>query len=201
MPPRRERQSPNSEDREVRRRGRPAGNPEMERQIRDLQARLEDMEAAQRRTVNTGDLSDSEGEAEAEPQGEVAAEDAANERLIKAIARMSSKTKMDIPAYEGSLDAEELSDWIRALDTYFDYEDIEKDKKVRHAVTKLKGHAALWWDELQADRRSKGKQKIKSWDRMIAKMKVKIHPKRLSNHIVQEDAEPKTETDDSERIH
>jgi hypothetical protein len=177
MPPRRERQSPDPEDREVRRRGRPAGNPEMERQIRDLRARLEDMEAAQRCTANAGDLSDSEGEAEAEQPGEVAAEDAANERLIKAIARMSSKTKMDIPAYEGSLDAEELLDWIRALDTYFDYEDIEEDKKVRHAVTRLKGHAALWWDELQADRRSKGKQKIKSWDRMIAKMKAKFIPR------------------------
>jgi hypothetical protein len=90
---------------------------------------------------------------------------------------MSSKTKMDIPAYEGSLDAEELLDWIRTLDTYFDYEDIEEDKKVRHAVTKLKGHATLWWDELQADRRSKGKQKIKSWDRMIAKMKAKFIPR------------------------
>jgi hypothetical protein len=33
MPPRRERQSPYREDRDVRRRGRPAGNPEMERQI------------------------------------------------------------------------------------------------------------------------------------------------------------------------
>jgi hypothetical protein len=84
---------------------------------------------------------------------------------------------MDIPIYEGSLDAEELLDWIRALDTYFDYEDIEEDKKVRHAVTKLKGHAALWWDELQVDRRSKGKQKIKSWDRMIAKMKAKFIPR------------------------
>ena len=50
-----------------------------------------------------------------------------------------------------------MLDWIRALDTYFDYEDIEEDKKVRHVVTKLKGHAALWWDELQADRRFKGK--------------------------------------------
>jgi hypothetical protein len=135
MPPRRERQSPEPEDREVRRRGRQAQNPEMERQIRDLRARLEDMEAAQRRTASAGDLSDSEGEVEAEQQEEVAAEDAANERLIKAIARMSSKTKMDIPAYEGNLDAEELLDWIRALDTYFDYEDIEEDKKVRHAVT------------------------------------------------------------------
>ena len=74
---------------------------------------------------------------------------------------MSSKTKMDIPVYEGSLDEEELLDWIRALDAYFNYEDIKEDKKVRHAVTKLKGHAELWRDEIQADRSSKGKQKIK----------------------------------------
>jgi hypothetical protein len=90
---------------------------------------------------------------------------------------MSSKTKMDIPAYEGSLDAEELLDWIRALETYFNYEDIEDDKKVRHAITRLKGHAALWWDELQADRHCQGKQKIKSWDRMITKMKAKFIPR------------------------
>jgi hypothetical protein len=148
MPPRRERQSPDPEDRELRRRGRLAGNPELERKMIDLRARLEDMEAAQRCTTNAGDLSDSEGEAEDEQQGEVAVEDAANEWLIKAIARMSSKTKMDIPAYEGSLDAEEFMDWIQALDTYFDYEDIEEDKNIRHVVTKLKGHAVLWWDEL-----------------------------------------------------
>jgi hypothetical protein len=177
MPLRRERQSPDPEDREVRRRGRPTQNPKMERQIRDLQARLEEMEVAQRCTTNVGDLSDSEDEAQAEQQGEVAAEDVANERLIKAIAQMSSKTKMDIPAYEGSLDAEELLDWIRSLDTYFDYEDIEEDKKVRHVVTKLKGHATLLWDELQADGCCKGKQKIKSWDRMIAKMKEKFIPR------------------------
>jgi hypothetical protein len=157
MLPRRERKSTNLEDREVRRSGRLTENPEMERQIQDLRARLEDMETAQRCTPGAGDLSDSDHEVEAEPQGEVAAEDAANERLIKTIARMSSKTKMDIPVYEGSLGAEELLDWIQALDTYFDYEDIEEDKKVRHAITKLKGHAALWWDELQEDRRSKGK--------------------------------------------
>jgi hypothetical protein len=40
MPPRRERQSPNWEDREVRRTGRPAGNPKMERKICDLRAIL-----------------------------------------------------------------------------------------------------------------------------------------------------------------
>jgi hypothetical protein len=90
---------------------------------------------------------------------------------------MGAKEKMDIPVYEGNLDAEELLDWIRALDTYFDYEGIEEDKKVKHVVTHLKGHAALWWDEIQADRRCKGKKKIKSCDQMIAKMKVKFIPR------------------------
>jgi hypothetical protein len=137
-----------------------------------------DMGVKQRRKADVGDTSESEDEGDAgQGAGEIPAEDATNERLMKAIAQMSSKTKMDIPTYEGNLDAEELLDWIRALDTYFDYEDIEEDKKVRHAVTKLKGHAALWWDELQADRRCKGKQKIKSWDRMVAKMKEKFIPR------------------------
>ena len=135
------------------------------------------METTQRRGVGTGDLSDSEVEEESRHAEDVTAKDASTERLIKVIARMSSKTKMDIPAYKGGLDAEDLLDWIRALDTYFEYEDIEEDKKVRHVVTKLKGHATLWWDELQADRPCKGKQKIKSWDMMIAKMKVKLIPR------------------------
>jgi hypothetical protein len=173
MPPRRERQSPDPEDREVRRRGRPAGNPEMERQMRDLRARLEDMETAQRCEVGAGDFGDSEVEEEVVHEEEVTAKDASTERLIKAISRMGAKAKMDIPVYEGNLDAEELLDWIRALDTYFDYE----DKKVNNVVMRLKGHAALWWDKLQVDRCCKGKQKIKSWDRMIAKMKAKFIPR------------------------
>jgi hypothetical protein len=81
---------------------------------------------------------------------------------------------MDIPMYEGKLDVEELLDCFRALDKYFNYEDVEEDKKVKHVITRLKGHATLWWDELQADRRCKGKQRIKIWDRMVSKMKFKF---------------------------
>jgi hypothetical protein len=135
------------------------------------------MEIAQRRAASAGDLSDLEGEVEAKHGEEVVAKDAANKRLIKAIARMGAKLKMGIPVYEDNLDAEELLDWIRSLDTYFDYEYVKEDKKVRHVVMRLKGHASLWWDELQEDRRCKGKQKIKSWDRMIANMKEKFIPR------------------------
>ena len=94
--------------------------------MRDLRVRLEDMETAQRHTASSGDFSDSKDEIEVEREEEAAAEDAVNEHLIKAITRMGAKANMDIPVYEGNLDAEELLDWIRALDTYFDYEDIEE---------------------------------------------------------------------------
>ena len=75
--------------------------------------------------------------------------------------KLGDRAKMDVPMYEGNLDAKELLDWIRSMDKYFDYENVDEGRKVRHAVTRLIGHAALWWDELQAERRRKGKQKIK----------------------------------------
>jgi len=69
------------------------------------------------------------------------------------------------------------------MDSYFDYEYVDEENKVRHAVTRLKGHAALWWDELQVDRRRKGKKNIKNWDRMVAKMKDKFIPKDYQINI------------------
>jgi hypothetical protein len=86
MPPRRERQSPDREDRDAWRRGRrpenPAGNAEMERQIRDLRARLEDMEATHRRGTDAGEFSDPEIEEEAgHDQEEVTAEDACDREV------------------------------------------------------------------------------------------------------------------------
>jgi hypothetical protein len=79
--------------------------------------------------------------------------------------------------YDFNLDVEEMLDWIRSMDKYFDYEDVDGEKRVRHVVTRLKGHATLWWDELQSERQSRGKQKINNWDRMVAKMKAKFMPK------------------------
>jgi hypothetical protein len=131
--------------------------------MRDIRARLMDMEIKKRRIAGVGDVSESESEDEVgNEREEIIVEDAANECLIRVVARMGAREKMDIPVYEGNLDDEELLDCIRALDTYFDYEDVEEDKKVKHVVTRLKGHATLWWDELQVDRRYKGKQNIKS---------------------------------------
>jgi hypothetical protein len=159
-------------------RSRQVPNPSMEREMHNLHARFMDMKIKQRHTTGVEDVSESESEDEAGHEGEeVATEDATNERLIRVVARMSAREKMDIPVHEGNLDVEKILDWIRAIDTYFDYEDVEEDKKVKHVVTILKGHASLWWDELQDDRHCKGKKKIKILDRMIANIKEKFIPK------------------------
>jgi hypothetical protein len=61
--------------------------------------------------------------------------------------KLGAREKIDIPIYEDKLDVEVFLDWIRSMDKYFDYEDVDEEKKVKHVVTRLKGHAMLWWDE------------------------------------------------------
>jgi hypothetical protein len=96
---------------------------------------------------------------------------------LKVVSRIEVRAKIEVLMYEGNLEVEELLDWVRAMDKYLDYEDIKEEKMVKHAVTRMKVHATLWWDELQANRRCKRKKKIKSWDRMVAKLKEKFIPK------------------------
>jgi hypothetical protein len=66
------------------------------------------------------------------------------ERFLKAVVKLGARVKIDVPMYEGNLDVEELLDWIRSMDNYFEYEDVNEEKKVKHAITILKGHGMLW---------------------------------------------------------
>ena len=68
--------------------------------------------------------------------------------MLREIVKLGARAKVYIPMYEGNLDVEELLDWIRSMDKYFNYEDVNEEKRVRHVVMRLKGHAALWRDEL-----------------------------------------------------
>jgi hypothetical protein len=67
---------------------------------------------------------------------------------LRAVAILGGRAKIEVPMYEGNLDVEELLDWIRSMDKHFDYEDVDEVRKVKQVVTRIKGHVALWWDEL-----------------------------------------------------
>ena len=136
-----------------------------------MQARLEAMETG--RDADVGDVSNPEVEvAEEEQRVEVTPE----MRFFHSVLRSTSRPKTEVSIYVGGLNPEELIDWINDMEKLFDYEETEDEKKVKFAVTKLKGYGLLWWDGVQAKRRKLGKQPIKNWNRMVAKLKSKFLP-------------------------
>ena len=43
------------------------------------------------------------------------------------------------------------------MENLFDYEEMLEERNVKFVVIKLKGHATLWWDVVQIERRILGK--------------------------------------------
>eukprot|EP00253_Pinus_taeda_P005748 PITA_05748 len=131
------------------------------------------VEAGRQRDPELGD--DSEEEAVAATDG--SDEEAPELRLLRSILLASNKPKTEISNYDGSLSADILLDWISELDKYFENEEVREDKRVKFVATKLKGHALLWWDNVQADRKRLNKLPIRKWSRMVAKLKGRFLPK------------------------
>jgi hypothetical protein len=63
---------------------------------------------------------------------------------LRLVTKVGSGPKIEVPMYEGNLNVEELLDWINEMDNYLDYEDIDDENKVKHVVTRMKGHADFW---------------------------------------------------------
>ena len=136
---------------------------------------MEAMELGRHREPDLGDVSDPEeegNEKEEEP-----APESAEMKMLRSVLGSSSRPKPSLSTYDGNLSAEGLTDWIGDLDRYFGHEYVEEDKKMKLDVTRLKGHATLWRDNVQAERKKNSKIVIKSWDRMVAKMRGKFLPK------------------------
>ena len=92
------------------------------------------------------------------------------EKLFKALTKIGKRPRFEVPTFSGKLNPEELINWINELE-YFEYEEIEDPDRVKFAKAKLKGHAKVWWQEVQLDRNNRGKEKITKWERMVAKLK------------------------------
>ena len=140
---------------------------------------METIETTQRRETDDGIASADEEETTEE---EIEEESEAT-KVIKMLAKASGRPKVEVPLYDGNLSVEVLMDWIISLDKYFDYEEVDDKRKVKFAATRLKGHVAMWWDELQLSRKRKGKPKIKQWDNMVSKLKGKFKPKDYQLNI------------------
>ena len=95
----------------------------------------------------------------------------AGKRLFRAITKFGKRPTIDVGVFLGNLKPDELIDWINEPEEYFEYEDIRDPDRVKFAKAKLKGHAKIWWQEVQLERNRRGKEKITRWDRMVDKLK------------------------------
>ena len=136
-----------------------------------MQAQLEAMEMVRQRDLEGGYISEPDEVPEEEEAVPVEV------RLLREVVGSSLRPKLELSIYDDSLKAKNLIDWISEMDKYFEYEENDENKRVKFAVTRLKGHDALQWDNVHDARRKKEKPLIKSCDRMVAKMKGKFLPK------------------------
>ena len=68
------------------------------------------------------------------------------------------KIKIDLPSFDGNLDLEDLLDWLKKVDNYFDYTQTPEQNKTKLVAYKFQGGASAWWDQEQSNRRRMGKQ-------------------------------------------
>ena len=149
-------------------------NPE---EVRALQRQVQALQEELRRGANVaaGDNSEDDNEEEVmEVDGEVL--NPIEERIFRAISRFGKRPTIEVGIFSRNLKPDELIDWINELDEYFEYEDIRDLDRVKFAKAKLKGHAKIWWQEIQLERLRRGKEKITRWDRMVDKLKKQFIP-------------------------
>jgi len=96
--------------------------------------------------------------------------------VIQATGSTREKSKVKAPCFRGSLNPEDLLDWVGNTKKYFEWKEIEDPHRVRFTCTRLKGHATRWWEYLQKDRVLKREEKVTTWKEMVKRIKGKFLP-------------------------
>ena len=115
-------------------------------QLRQITTILDAVEIAQRKLAHLDDVSDDEEVApnlNLEPE-----EDQDEAKLLRVLSRENSKPVVEVVPYDGKLDPNAVLDWISDMEKFFEYQNTPDNRKVKIAVTRLKGHASLWWEHL-----------------------------------------------------
>ena len=97
-------------------------------QLRQIVARLDVVEIAQRRGENFYDLNDDEAvEPNHNPEPK---EDQDEEILLRVLTKAHLKPSIEVVPYDGKLDTNAVLDWIFDMEKFFQFEDTHDNRKV-----------------------------------------------------------------------
>ena len=66
-------------------------------------------------------------------------------RVVRSI---KGRAKVEVSYFRGSLKPDDLLDWISEMEKFFNWEELSDPRRVKFSCIKLRGHDALWWDNL-----------------------------------------------------
>ena len=79
--------------------------------------------------------------------------------------------KLEVTAFDGSLDPKKYMDWEVGLDEYFDWYQLpESRRRIQFAQMKLTGQARIYWRNLQATTERRHDSMIMSWVEMKSRL-------------------------------
>jgi hypothetical protein len=106
--------------------------------------------------------------------------------LVQAQANQwESGFKLDIPEFNGGLQPKEFLDWIAAVEEVLDFKGVPEDRRVSLVVTKFRGRAATWWQQLKQSRTRLGKSKINRCEKLLKKMRLGFLPYNYTRTMYQ----------------
>ena len=84
--------------------------------------------------------------------------------------------RMEVPNFEGKVDATQFVDWLAVIEEYFNWYDMMDDRRVRFAKMKLVGLIKVWWTGIEGNNRRMGLPPISTRQEMKAKLREKYMP-------------------------
>ena len=83
---------------------------------------------------------------------------------------------MDLPSFDGHLHIEDFLDWQTGVERFFDYTEVQEEKKVKLVAYKLTEGASAWWEQTRLNRTRQGKIPVRFWLKMKQMLRARFLP-------------------------
>ncbi|OMO69839.1 reverse transcriptase [Corchorus capsularis] len=90
---------------------------------------------------------------------------------------------VEIPEFDGRGQPDDFLEWLHTVERIFQYQDVPENKQVKLVAIKFRKHASLWWENLRMQRERKGKEKVRTWDKMVRELKKKFLPEDYKQDV------------------